>query len=159
MLGTYYTRVMRISNTCYARIINAPCAYRTHAAHVFNARHARIERTYHYICNVRIERMLRPNHIRAKRVSNTCYARITHVPCAYRTHDTHVLHTRHARIENTQRTYHTRAMRVSNTCYARITLAPCAYRTHAAHVSRTCHARIEHMLRINHSRAIRVLHI
>ena len=141
---------MRVSNTCYARIIHALRAYQTHVTHVSHMRHARIEkyatlvslsrhvriadmlRTYHtrvmrltvahnITRHVRIERMLRSNHIRAEIVSSTCYARITHARRAYRKHVTHVSHMRHARIEHMLCTYHS--------------IAPCAYRTRATHVS------------------------
>ena len=78
-------------------------------------------------------------------------ARITHAPYAYRTHATHVSHTRNARIKHMLRMYHVCTMRISNTCYACITYAPYeyAYRTHATYVSHTHHARIKRMLRMH----------
>ena len=126
---TRHARNEHMLRTCLSI---APCAYRTHAAHV--------SRT----CYARIENMLRMYHTRTTRVSNTCYARIILAPCAYLTRAMHVLYIHYVCIEHMLGTYHTRTTRVLVTCYARNTNAPRAYRmtyrTQATHVSSTRHA-------------------
>ena len=141
---------MRVSNTCYARITHAPCAYRRHATHVSLYRAMRVSNTcYARIIlsrHVRIAHMLRTYHARVMRVSNTCYTCITHALRAYRTHAT----------------FHTRTTRVLITCYTRNTNAPRAYRmSYQTHATRATHTRqaciewcIEHKLRTYQARVM-----